>query len=61
MTVLTFYIWFGTLVALVFYLGIVQDGVTDTWEWFAYLAFAFVVGALWPLTCLFCVWGEARR
>jgi hypothetical protein len=60
MTLLTAYIWFGTLVALVFYIGMVKDGCVETWEWLGLLIFALVVGALWPVTCLTCVWGEAR-
>jgi hypothetical protein len=58
MTFLTAYLLFGFLVSVVYYVGASRAGDL---EWFALLVLAALVGAMWPVTCLACVWSEARH
>ena len=58
MTLLTAYVLFGSLVSVVYYVGALRAGDLD---WLALLVLAALVGAMWPVTCLACVWGEAKH
>lgn len=62
MSLLSAYVWFATLVALVFYFASVMDEQPSTFkELGIVVALALGVGSLWPLTTLLCVWGIARN